>query len=167
MDTIQPIEVVWLCITLLGLSFSLYNIADAWKTYSAAELLKNGAKPAAQALAKLSIQQESVRAVQLAGFVVIGLVALTLTPDPNPPETQISTTILVVMFFTVAICLTLNTILQFLGRRKVLNLLPAVSGFDRLAEGVEQLHQDNVDMAQTLKDADITVTRKVKDGDLE
>lgn len=120
MDTIQPIELIWFVLNLCGLLFALFNVTDSHEDYVAAEQLTDGTKAAAKSLARLSIQQEIVRAVPLFLFCVIGVVAMSEAPDPHPQTRPVPIMLISGGFVLVSIALVLNSVLQFHGRRKII-----------------------------------------------
>jgi hypothetical protein len=128
METVQPIELIWLVLNCVGLFFSIYNIIDSQKDMRAADDLTNGNKPAAKEMVKLSIQQDVVRTVPLFLFVIVGVVAVTLPADPQPQSRPIAGGIIALCFVLVSVGLVLNSLFQFIGRRRILRLLRVRDG---------------------------------------
>jgi heme/copper-type cytochrome/quinol oxidase subunit 2 len=130
METIQPVEVLWTLICVIGLLFSAYNIYDALQDMHDVRLNDfNGRREAAIATARLSVASESLRGTKQLMLFVIGVVALSLPPEDTigsaHPEQRMFIAWLFVVF---AVLLTVNTIVTFFGRRRILRLVSQQEG---------------------------------------
>lgn len=127
LSTVQPIEVVWTVVAAVGLSASIWNVADAFRDLRDVEAWdpsRNGLRDAAIETAKVTFRAEALRGVQLVLLVIAGVLAMTLAPRETAgvccPAQQ---TAIVAIFLSFGVLLTTNTVLGFFARRRILHQL--------------------------------------------
>lgn len=123
MGTVQPLEVIWLLIALVGCGFSVYNLLDSLKDLRAVDLLTNGNRDVAIEVAGLSLRNEVARLILFCYLVMIGLVAVLIPPPTQPIEHPTANALISVLFVLMAVTLVVKTTMTFFARRKIMRLL--------------------------------------------
>lgn len=123
MDTVQPLEVIWLLIAAAGCGFSAYNMLDSRADLRAVALLKNGNRDVAVEVASLTFANALSRLVMFTYLVLIGLVAVTIPPSTQPVEHPIAGALIGGLLVLLATTMLVSTLLMFYGRRRIMRLL--------------------------------------------
>jgi hypothetical protein len=105
--TIQPIELAWTAVALLGMYFSGSNWLGAREDRR--DLLATGRNGLAELYAHSTVFIETIRFVIQALIVEIGGVAMLIPPETRPPDHVVVAANTVIVLFAVSIALTVKS----------------------------------------------------------
>lgn len=126
MENVAPIELAWTVIAAVGFTFSILNMYEARRDLKAAAARRNGVTEVAIHTAKLTFRTEFIRTIQEACLVGVGIFAMTLPQPPPLPDEEarmVYRLVIVLLLFLFSIGITTNTIIMFVGRRRILAML--------------------------------------------
>lgn len=93
--TVSDIEIMWMVINGLGLSFSLYNLWENWKDFNSASKVRT--RNGRYVLALAAVKIELARTLILTILLTLGVLSMTL-PD-TPTDLLTTQQLLITIFF--------------------------------------------------------------------